>query len=108
MFRIFLYAFKRNRCGTECDEAGEGWTKRDVEEQGMDKSHQNETEEKSTSGAIEDLARSHGVGAEEVKSLYESVLSEMKQKAVITDFLTVLAARKVKELLRSKGLRNER
>ncbi len=73
----------------------------------MDKSHQNETEEKSTSGAIEDLARSHGVGAEEVKSLYESVLAEMRQKAVITDFLSVLAARKVKELLRSRGLRDE-
>jgi hypothetical protein len=73
----------------------------------MDKSHHNETEEKRTSGAIEDLARSHGVRAEEMKSLYESVLTEMKQKAVITDFLSVLAARKVKELLRSKRLRKE-
>ncbi len=68
----------------------------------MDTSHQNKTEEKRTSGAIEDLARSHGVRTEEVKSLYESVFAEMKQEAVITDFLPVLAARKVKDLLQGK------
>ena len=73
----------------------------------MDKSHQNEREEKRTSGAIEDLARSHGIRTEEVKSLYESVFAEMKQHAVITDFLSVLAARKVKELLQAKGPQNE-
>ena len=73
----------------------------------MDKSHQNEREEKMTSGTIEDLAQSHGVRTEEVKSLYESVFAEMKQHAVITDFLSVFVARKVKEILQHKGLRGK-
>ena len=50
--------------------------------------------------AVEKLARSLDCEAEEVQSLYESVLTDMKKKAVIMDFLPIFALRKVKETLR--------
>jgi len=56
------------------------------------------------STTIESLAQSEGIGLEDVRSLYESVLDKMKREAVITDFLPIFAARKVKEILRVRGL----
>jgi hypothetical protein len=73
----------------------------------MEKPYQKEAEEQRTSAAIEDLARSQGLGIEEVKSLYESVFAEMKQEAIITDFLHVLAARKVREILQRARVQEE-
>jgi len=51
------------------------------------------------STTIESLAASQGVRSDDVRSLYESVLADMKRDAVITDFLPIFAARKFKEIL---------
>jgi hypothetical protein len=51
------------------------------------------------STTIESLAESQGVRPDEVRSLYESVLADMKRDAVIMDFLPILAVRRVKEIL---------
>ncbi|HUJ68533.1 MAG TPA: DUF3562 domain-containing protein, partial [Syntrophorhabdales bacterium] len=56
------------------------------------------------SSTIESLAKSEGIGLEDVRSLYESVLEELRGEAVITDFLPIFAARKVREILRVRGL----
>lgn len=55
------------------------------------------------SATIESLAQSEGIGLEDVRSLYESVLEKLKGEAVITDFLPIFAARKVREILRVRG-----
>jgi hypothetical protein len=52
---------------------------------------------------IEGLAESQGVPSNDVRSLYESVFAEMKRDAVIMDFLSIFAVRKVKEILRRRG-----
>ena len=52
--------------------------------------------------AVVSLALSHGVEAEEVQRLYDSVLAEMKRDAVILDFLPIFAVRRVKEMLLPK------
>jgi hypothetical protein len=64
----------------------------------------NEREETRHSATIESLAQSEGIGLEDVRSLYASVLEKLKQEAVITDFLPIFAARKVREILRVRGL----
>ena len=51
----------------------------------------------------EGLAESQDVRSDDVRSLYESVLAEMKRDAVIMDFLSIFAVRKVKEILRRRG-----
>ena len=51
------------------------------------------------STTIESLAESQGVRPDDVRSLYESVLADMKRDAVIMDFLPIFAARRVKEIL---------
>jgi hypothetical protein len=66
----------------------------------MDGLCENEQEVLRHSGTVENLARSLGVRLDDVRSLYESVLAEMKRDAVIMDFLPILAARQVKEILR--------
>jgi hypothetical protein len=60
------------------------------------------------SATIESLAQSEGIGLEDARSLYESVLEKLKGEAVITDFLPIFAARKVREILRIRGLRSAR
>ena len=65
----------------------------------MDKQNRHEAERIRHDAAIESLARSQGVDAEEVQSLYDSVLGEMKREAIIMDFLPIFAARKVKDML---------
>ena len=69
----------------------------------MDGLCENEQEVLRHSGTVENLARSLGVRLDDVRSLYESVLAEMKRDAVITDFLAIFAARKVKEILCRRG-----
>ena len=58
-----------------------------------------ESDKTARNATVESLARSCGLEAEEVQALYESVLVEMKQKAVIMDFLPIFAAKKVREML---------
>ena len=41
--------------------------------------------------------------SDDVRSLYESVLAELKRDAVITDYLPIFAVRKVKEILLRMG-----
>ncbi len=74
----------------------------------MDPSQNDEisSEEEATrhSATIESLAQSEGIGLEDVRSLYESVLEKLKREAVIPDFLPIFAARKVREILRVRGV----
>ena len=51
--------------------------------------------------AIERIAASLHIPREEVQQLYERVLEEMQQKARIKDFLTIFAAKRVEQLLRT-------
>ena len=70
----------------------------------MDQHYLSEAERTSREAAVEHIARSQGLEAGEVESLYASVLAEMKREAIIMDFLPIFAARKVKEmLLRERG-----
>jgi hypothetical protein len=69
----------------------------------MDRLHENAQEALKHSNMIEGLAESHDVRSDDVRSLYESVLAEMKRDAVIMDFLPIFAARKVMEMLRRRG-----
>jgi hypothetical protein len=68
----------------------------------------NEEEAAGHSAIIEDLAQSQGIGLDDVRSLYDSVLEKMRREAVITDFLPIFAARKVKEILRVRGVPPDR
>ena len=65
----------------------------------MDERYQSEAEWIVRDPAIESLARSFDIEAEEVQSLCESVLTEMKRDAIITDFLPIFVARRVKDRL---------
>ena len=65
----------------------------------MDERHQSEAERIVRDPAIESLARSFDVEAEEVQSLYESILTEMKQEVIIVDFLPIFVIRKLKDRL---------
>jgi hypothetical protein len=65
----------------------------------VNEQNKNEADRTEFEAAVMSLARSHGVDAREVQSLYESVLAEMKRDAVIMDFLPIFAARRVKEML---------
>ena len=69
----------------------------------MDRLHENEQDALRHSNMIEGLAESQGVPPDDVQSLYESVLAEMKRDAVIMDFLAIFAVRKVKEILCRRG-----
>jgi hypothetical protein len=69
----------------------------------MDRLHENEQEALRHSNMIEGLAESQGVPPDDVRSLYESVLAEMKRDAVIMDFLAIFAARKVRDILSRRG-----
>ena len=74
----------------------------------MDEQHRNEAERTEFEAAVMSIARSHGIDAREVQSLYDSVLAELTREAIVMDFFPILAARKVKEmlLLKSTSLRN--
>jgi len=74
----------------------------------QDKDLSKKEETTTHSVTIESLAQSEGIGLEDVRILYESVLEKMKREAVITDFLPILAARKVREILRIRGLPQSR
>ena len=65
----------------------------------MDGLPENEEEALRHSTTIESLVASRGVRSDDVRSLYESVLADMRREAVIMDFLPIFAARRVKEIL---------
>ena len=69
----------------------------------MDEQHRNERERTEFEAAVMSLAQSQGVDAREEQFLYDSVLAELKREAIIMDFLPILAARKVKEMLLLRG-----
>jgi hypothetical protein len=52
--------------------------------------------------AIEALARESHVPIDQVAQLYEHELTGLKVGARITDFLTILTTRKVREILRQR------
>jgi len=62
----------------------------------------NEPERTEFETAVMSLARSQGIDAREVQSLYDSILADLKREAIIMDFLPIFAARKVKERLLQK------
>lgn len=68
-------------------------------ERAVNEQNGSETERTEFEAVVVILARSQGVDAREVQSLYDSVLAEMRRGAIITDFLPIFAARKVKEIL---------
>ena len=66
----------------------------------MEKAEQSgEAETATQETAIDGLTRLGGFATEEVRALYDSVLAEMKRDATVADFLPILAARKVREIL---------
>jgi len=65
----------------------------------MDERYQSEADRIVHDPAVENLARSFDIEAEEMQVLYESILTETKREATITDFLPIFAARKVKDRL---------
>ena len=68
----------------------------------MSELDRNEPERTEFEAAVMSLARSQGLDAREVQSLYDSILAELKREAIIMDFLPIFAARKVKERLLQK------
>lgn len=52
--------------------------------------------------AMRILSRDLGVPINEIAALYEEVLQEMKGTARVKDFLSILASRRVRELLSDK------
>jgi len=94
-------ATRRGRPESAPSKAGADGTARGLR---MESSPKDKEEAIRHSTTIESLAQSEGIGLEDVRSLYESVLDKMKREAVITDFLPIFAARKVKEILRVRGL----
>ena len=66
-----------------------------------------EAEKKPHEAAVEGLAQSLCIEVEEVQSLYEAVLAEMRREAIIMDFLPIFAVRKVKDRLLLKRTSSE-
>jgi hypothetical protein len=67
-----------------------------------------EGDEKRHEGVIAEIASRKGLRLEDVKPLYDRVLSKMERDARIRDFLAVFAARKVEKFLDRKGTLSQR
>jgi hypothetical protein len=67
-----------------------------------------EGDEKRNESVIAQIASRKGLRLEDVKPLYDRILSKMEQEARIRDFLSVLAARKVEKFLDRKGTLSRR
>jgi len=61
--------------------------------------YEDEAEQNQHFSAIQRLVRDVRFPEEEIRPLYEDVLKELKSKARIRTYLSVLAGKKVKELL---------
>ena len=64
--------------------------------------HENEIERSQHNEIIKSLANDSGFSEEEVSRLYNKALQELNERARIKVFLSILAAKAVKELL-SRG-----
>lgn len=67
-------------------------------------SYDNDAEERQHAKAIQMLARDLGVPEKKIRELYEEFLCSIKGGARIKDYLTVLASRNVKEVIRRGSL----
>jgi hypothetical protein len=55
--------------------------------------------------AIDSIASSKGLPAEDVRTVYERMLARIKRQALIKDFLSIFVARRVERVLkRKKGI----
>ncbi len=66
--------------------------------------YDNDAEERQHAKAIQMLARDLGVPEKKIRELYEEFLCSIKGGARIKDYLTVLASRNVKEVIRRGSL----
>lgn len=53
--------------------------------------------------AVQRLVSESGLPAKEVDTLYERALRELKKEARVKEYLTILASRRVKDLLKGNG-----
>jgi Protein of unknown function (DUF3562) len=61
--------------------------------------YEDENERKQHFYAIHMLAQDAGSSEEKIRSLYESVLQEFKNEAIVKAYLTILVSKKVKQIL---------
>lgn len=64
--------------------------------------YENEKEKSRHDSAIRMLARDLGLPTTEIGELYEGALQELKKSAKVKDYLIILAARQVKDLLQGR------
>jgi hypothetical protein len=64
--------------------------------------YDNEKERAQHRLAMQRLARDLGLPVEKIGGLYEEVLGELKRTARVKDFLSILASRQVRDLLRDQ------
>jgi hypothetical protein len=69
----------------------------------VDVQYEAEAESKVFDPVIEGIARLFGCDAEEVQSLYDSNMTELKRDAIIMDFLPIFALRRIRDLLRLRA-----
>ena len=65
--------------------------------------YEDENEKRQHVAAIQILTRDERSSEEEIRRLYEGVLQELKEVARVKNFLTIIASRKVKDLLHARG-----
>jgi hypothetical protein len=61
--------------------------------------YEDENEQKQHFYAIHTLVQDAGSSEEKIRALYESVLLEFKNEAIIKNYLTILVSKKVKQIL---------
>jgi hypothetical protein len=61
--------------------------------------YEDENEKNQHFYAIHMLARDAGSSEEKIRALYESVLLEFKNEAIVKTYLTILVSKKVKQIL---------
>ncbi len=70
--------------------------------EGPELSYEDQSERQQHRHTIQVIAKSAGYSEEDIGGLYESVLQELKARSRIKSYLTVLASRRVKELIRER------
>lgn len=66
--------------------------------------YENDLEQKQHAAAIQRLSSDLGVPKEKIRTLYETELQSLKNRARIKDYLVILVSRSVKDLVRRTGL----
>ena len=62
--------------------------------------YDNDKDRKLHSSAIHMLAREFNIPKEEIQGMYETMLSNLKERARVKDYLAVLVSRNVKDMIR--------